>query len=90
MSDADKAEHLPAINVLHEWDGSSKSPVPAGTDLTFWCDDRSLARVYDLDVDCWEDITAYLVHSYPPKRISGTVELKNGEPDFTTWEKDDD
>jgi hypothetical protein len=25
-----------------------------------------------------------------PTRITGTVELINGEPDFTTWEKSDD
>jgi hypothetical protein len=30
------------------------------------------------------------IYRIAPTRITGTVELINGEPDFTTWEKSDD
>jgi hypothetical protein len=30
------------------------------------------------------------IYRIGPTRITGTVELINGEPDFTTWEKSDD
>jgi hypothetical protein len=36
---------------------------------------------------CLVDPTIYRI---APTRITGTVELINGEPDFTTWEKTDD
>jgi hypothetical protein len=35
----------------------------------------------------WSSDTFYRI---APTRITGTVELTNGEPDFTTWEKSDD
>jgi hypothetical protein len=35
----------------------------------------------------WRDDTIYRIG---PELITGTVELINGEPDFTTWEKSDD
>lgn len=90
MRDQYERENLPEIGVLHDWDGSTNPPIPDGTDHTWWTVDGVLRN--KTAGNNWSIVTQYLVHSYPepkPERISGTVKLLDGKPDFYTWEADD-
>ena len=83
-------ERLPAIGVLHKWDGGAKGPLPVGTDNTYWYREK-VSRSTEAICDDWNDVTHYLVHSYPSTttRVTGSLNVTYGKPDFETWEADE-
>ena len=53
----------PPLNTYIEWDGSSKPPVPVGTEVTCWIGGGAIRTT--ISGMSFRGVTAYLVHSYP-------------------------
>ena len=82
---------LPAIGVLHKWDGGDVSPVPIDTDRTIWTKSGGIYRDVSTVMYGWQAVTHYLIHSYPSTttRVTGSLNVTDGKPDFETWEADE-